>query len=155
MPENYVFFHGKDKEVYGLTGFDLEEFKYGTDLDYTVELEDIGDDAPKYTYVTGTHPIVTTSTAPVADTTEPISNTTAPKDTGTTISIPVTDPETSVTPVPGTTAPTETNTTVTTKTTETLPQTGYSNGYRWLIGAAILMTVTGAGIVLRTKKETK
>ena len=26
MPENYVFFHGKDKEVYGLTGFDLEEF---------------------------------------------------------------------------------------------------------------------------------
>ena len=81
--------------------------------------------------------------------------TTAPKDTGTTISIPVTDPETSVTPVPGTTAPTETNTTVTTKTTETLPQTGYSNGYRWLIGAAVLMTVTGAGIVLRTKKETK
>lgn len=155
MPENYVFFHGKDKEVYGLTGFDLEEFKYGTDLDYTVELEDIGEDAPIDTAVTGTHPIVTTSTAPVADTTEPISNTTAPKDTGTTISIPVTDPETSVTPVPGTTAPTETNTTVTTKTTETLPQTGYSNGYRWLIGAAILMTVTGAGIVLRTKKETK
>ena len=155
MPENYVFFHGKDKEVYGLTGFDLEEFKYGTDLDCTVKLEDTSDDAPKYTYVTGTHPIVTTSTAPVADTTEPISNTTAPKDTGTTISIPVTDPETSVTHVPGTTAPTETNTTVTTKTTETLPQTGYSNGYRWLIGAAILMTVTGAGIVLRTKKETK
>ena len=155
MPENYVFFHGKDKEVYGLTGFDLEEFKYGTDLDYTVELEDIGEDAPIGTAVTGTHPIVTTSTAPVADTTEPISNTTAPADTGTTISIPVTDPETSVTPVPGTTAPTETNTTVTTKTTETLPQTGYSNGYRWLIGAAILMTVTGAGIVLRTKKETK
>lgn len=155
MPENYVFFYGKDKEVYGLTGFDLEEFEYGTDLDCTVKLEDTSDDAPKYTYVTGTHPIVTTSTAPVADTTEPISNTTAPKDTGTTISIPVTDPETSVTPVPGTTAPTETNTTVTTKTTETLPQTGYSNGYRWLIGAAILMTVTGAGIVLRTKKETK
>ena len=155
MPENYVFFYGKDKEVYGLTGFDLEEFEYGTDLDCTVKLEDTSDDAPKYTYVTGTHPIVTTSTAPVADTTEPISNTTAPKDTGTTISIPVTDPETSVTPVPGTTAPTETNTTVTTKTTETLPQTGYSNGYRWLIGAAVLMTVTGAGIVLRTKKETK
>ena len=155
MPENYVFFYGKDKEVYGLTGLGLEEFKYGTDLDCTVKLEDTSDDAPKYTYVTGTHPIVTTSTAPVADTTEPISNTTAPKDTGTTISIPVTDPETSVTPVPGTTAPTETNTTVTTKTTETLPQTGYSNGYRWLIGAAILMTVTGAGIVLRTKKETK
>ena len=155
MPENYVFFYGKDKEVYGLTGFGLEEFEYGTDLDCTVKLEDTSDDAPKYTYVTGTHPIVTTSTAPVADTTEPISNTTAPKDTGTTISIPVTDPETSVTPVPGTTAPTETNTTVTTKTTETLPQTGYSNGYRWLIGAAVLMTVTGAGIVLRTKKETK
>ena len=67
----------------------------------------------------------------------------------------MTDPETSVTPVPGTTAPTETNTTVTTKTTETLPQTGYSNGYRWLIGAVVLMTVTGTGIVLRTKKETK
>ena len=113
MPENYVFFYGKDKEVYGLTGFDLEEFEYGTDLDCTVKLEDTSDDAPKYTYVTGTHPIVTTSTAPVANTTEPISNTT-------------------VTPVPGTTAPTETNTTVTTKTTETLPQTGYSNGYRWL-----------------------
>ena len=68
----------------------------------------------------------------------------------------MTDPETSVTPVPGTTASAaEANTTVTTKTTETLPQTGYSNGYRWLIGAAVLMTVTGAGIVLRTKKETK
>lgn len=78
-------------------------------------IEDIGEDAPIGTAVTGTHPIVTTSTAPVADTTEPISNTTAPADTGTTISIPVTDPETSVTPVPGTTGPTETNTTVTTK----------------------------------------
>ena len=68
----------------------------------------------------------------------------------------MTDPETSVTPVPGTTAPAaEANTTVTTKTTKTLPQTGYSNGYRWLIGAVVLMTVTGTGIVLRTKKETK
>ena len=56
---------GKDKEVYGLTGFDLEELEYGTDLDCAVQLEDTSDDAPKYTYVTGTHPIVTTSTAPV------------------------------------------------------------------------------------------
>ena len=137
LPENYVFLHAPYQEECYLSGSGLGEFKYGTDLDCTVELEDIGEDAPIDTAVTGTHPIVTTSTAPVADTTEPISNTTAPKDTGTTISIPVTDPETSVTPVPGTTAPTETNTTVTTKTTETLPQTGYSNGYRWLIGAAV------------------
>lgn len=119
LPENYVFLHAPYQEECYLSGSGLGEFKYGTDLDCTVELEDIGEDAPIGTAVTGTHPIVTTSTAPVADTTEPISNTTAPKDTGTTISIPVTDPETSVTPVPGTTATTATTETTTTTATVT------------------------------------
>ena len=56
-----------------------------------------------------------------------------------------------------TTIGTQTETTITTTTTNetTLPQTGYSNSYRWLVGLSSLMTVTGAGILIRTRKKEK
>ena len=52
-----------------------------------------------------------------------------------------------------------TNTTVDTTTAsnnnETLPQTGYSKLYKVIAGLAALMTVSGAAIVVKTKKKTE
>jgi LPXTG-motif cell wall-anchored protein len=52
---------------------------------------------------------------------------------------------------------TGTNSTTTTTTTEgtTLPQTGYSDIYKVVIILAVLMTVSGVVIVVKTKKETE
>ena len=50
---------------------------------------------------------------------------------------------------------TTTTTTITTTSndTETLPQTGYSNIYKVIVGLAALMTVSGAVLVVKTRKE--
>jgi len=65
LPENYRFFYGKSRDFYGISGFGLEEFANGTDLNCVAYLEDTSDDAPKYTYVStpqGNTTIVTTTT---------------------------------------------------------------------------------------------
>ena len=65
LPDNYRFFYGKSREFYGISGFGLEEFANGTDLNCVAYLEDTSDDAPKYTYVStpqGNTTIVTTTT---------------------------------------------------------------------------------------------
>lgn len=50
MPENYCFFYGKSKVEYGISGFGLEEFANGTELNCIAYLEDTSEDAPKYNY---------------------------------------------------------------------------------------------------------
>ncbi len=65
LPDNYRFFYGKSRDFYGISGFGLEEFANGTDLNCVAYLEDTSDDAPKYTYVStpqGNTTIVTTTT---------------------------------------------------------------------------------------------
>lgn len=80
LPEKYVFFYGKSREYYGVSGFGLEEFAKGTNLTCIVYLEDTSDDAPDYPYVTGTtvNPIRTTlATTTATTTTTPKTTTTA------------------------------------------------------------------------------
>ena len=67
LPEKYVFFYGKNRDKYGISGFGLEEFKDGTDLKCTVYLEDTSEDAPKYTYVTTVITNTTTTTTTLSE----------------------------------------------------------------------------------------
>lgn len=74
--------------------------------------------------------------------------------------ITTTEPTTTSTNMIGTESTTiTTNTTVDTTTAsnnnETLPQTGYSKLYKVIAGLAALMTVSGAAIVVKTKKKTE
>ena len=90
LPEKYVFFYGKSRDYYGVSGFGLEEFAKGTNLTCIVYLEDTSDDAPDYPYVTGTtvNPIRTTlptTTAPTT-TTAKTTTTTTTRNTDTTSS---------------------------------------------------------------------
>ena len=68
LPENYRFFYGKSREFYGISGFALEEFANGTELNCVAYLEDTSDDAPKYTYVTTPQDSTTTTTTTTAQT---------------------------------------------------------------------------------------
>ena len=45
LPENYRFFYGKSREFYGISGFGLEEFANGTDLNCVAYLEDTSEEA--------------------------------------------------------------------------------------------------------------
>lgn len=74
--------------------------------------------------------------------------------------ITTTEPTTTSTNMIGTESTTiTTNMTVDTTTTssnnEILPQTGYSNIYKVIVGLAALMTVSGAAIIVKNKKETE
>lgn len=44
MPENYCFYYGKSKVEYGISGFGLEEFANGTELNCIAYLEDTSKD---------------------------------------------------------------------------------------------------------------
>ena len=48
LPENYRFYYGKSRVMYGICGFGLEEFESGTELDCIAYLEDINQSSPKY-----------------------------------------------------------------------------------------------------------
>lgn len=50
LPENYRFFYGKKRDFYGISGFGLEEFANGTELNCVAYLEDTSEEAPKYNY---------------------------------------------------------------------------------------------------------
>ncbi len=45
LPENYRFYYGKSREMYGICGFGLEEFANGTDLSCIAYLENTSADA--------------------------------------------------------------------------------------------------------------
>lgn len=50
LPENYRFFYGKKRDFYGISGFGLEEFANGTELNCVAYLEDTSEEAQKYNY---------------------------------------------------------------------------------------------------------
>lgn len=50
LPENYRFFYGKKRDFYGISGFGLEEFANGTELNCVAFLENTSEEAPKYNY---------------------------------------------------------------------------------------------------------
>ena len=50
LPENYRFYYGKSRVMYGICGFGLEEFENGTELDCIAYLEDVNKSSPKYSY---------------------------------------------------------------------------------------------------------
>ena len=70
LPENYCFFYGKSREFYGISGFGLEEFANGSELNCVAYLEDTSEDAPKYTYVTNPQDSTTTETTAATSATE-------------------------------------------------------------------------------------
>lgn len=45
LPENYRFFYGKKRDFYGISGFGLEEFANGTDLNCVAYLENTSEEA--------------------------------------------------------------------------------------------------------------
>ena len=50
LPENYRFYYGKSREMYGICGFGLEEFENGTELNCVAYLEDVKKGSEKYNY---------------------------------------------------------------------------------------------------------
>ena len=82
LPDNYVFFYGKDREFYGISGFGLEEFAKGSDLTCTAFLENTDPDAPKVTYTTSPVNDSTTTTTTTTTTTAATSNTSTLPQTG-------------------------------------------------------------------------
>jgi hypothetical protein len=161
LPEKYVFFFGKRRDSYGVSGFGLEEFAYGSDCSSTVYLEDTSEDAPKVTYLTGaltTAAGMTTTTTTTSEAAESTSDDATAMTEETTIT---TAPQSTDSDVPETTsyvtgsksvASADTSTTTTTTTTtdpdesEELPQTGYPFSTNDIMAGAVSFILIGSGM---------
>jgi hypothetical protein len=123
-----------------------------TSTSTTIETTSLSSDT-----TTETNPTTTTTATNITETTTGTTTTSDVVSTATTTESEITSTSTTVkTTFSSSDTTTETNPTTTTTTVDTiLPQTGYSDIYKVVIILAVLMTVSGVAIVVKTKKETE